>query len=101
MFGTRTRSIVTVAAVLEVGIGGFALGHGALWLLVMVAVVTAADTTWGMLRRHVLSDLVGLEFAGMLGLLLAASGDMGLTAGIAAGCASWLVRPERRAPLVR
>jgi hypothetical protein len=101
MFGTRNRSIMTGAAVLEVGIAGFALGHGALWLLVMVAAVTAADTLWGMLRRGVLGDLAGLEFACMLALLVAVRGDRALTSAVAAACAAWLVRPERQEPVVR
>ena len=33
MLSSKTRSVVTATVVLEVGIAGWALGHGALWLL--------------------------------------------------------------------
>jgi hypothetical protein len=45
--------------VLEVGIAGWALGYGALWLLVMTVAVTVADTIWGVFQRRVPADIAG------------------------------------------
>jgi hypothetical protein len=101
MLGTKTRSIVTATVVVEVGIAGWVLGHGALWLLVMIAAVTAADTIWGIARRRVASDLVGVEVAAVLGILLAVGADPALAGLTGAACAAWLIRPERQAPLER
>ena len=53
VFGSRSRAAVTTAVVLEVGIAGWALGYGPLWLLVMTAAVTIADTVWGVFLRRV------------------------------------------------
>ena|SRR5437870_7832569 len=92
MLSTRTRSIVTATVVLEVGIAGWALGHGALWLLVMTAAVTLAETAWGMLRRGALGDLAGFEVAVALVLLLAFASDATLTVMVAACCVAWLTR---------
>ena len=51
MFGSRERTVVTFAVVLEGAIAGWALGAGWLGLLAMVAAVTIADTAWGIARR--------------------------------------------------
>ncbi|HET6850377.1 MAG TPA: hypothetical protein VFH74_16075 [Gaiellales bacterium] len=101
MFGSRTRSIVTVTVIIEATIAGWALGRPLEALLLMVLAVTAADTLWGLLRRHALSDLAGVELAAVLGLLLAARADLTMTCLIACCCAAWLVRPERQQPLRR
>jgi hypothetical protein len=95
MLSSRTRSIVTATVVLEVGIAGWALGHGALWLLVMTAVVTIADTAWGMLRRGTLGDLAGLEVALTLSALLAFASDTTMAVLVAGCCVAWLVRDRR------
>jgi len=100
MLSTRTRSIVTATIVLEVGIAGWALGHGALWLLVMTAAVTVLETCWGMLRRDALGDLAGLEVAVTLALLLAFASDQTLTVMVAACCVAWLARDRRPATAV-
>jgi hypothetical protein len=101
MFGSRSRSIVTVTVIIEATIAGWALGRPAEALLLMVLAVTAADTLWGLLRRHALSDLAGVELAAVLALLLAVRADLTMTALVACCCAAWLVRPERREPLRR
>ena len=67
VFGSRSRAAVTTAVVLEVGIAGWALGYGALWLLMMTVTVTVADTIWGVFRRRVPADIAGLEVALALG----------------------------------
>jgi hypothetical protein len=95
MLSSKTRSVVTATVVLEVGIAGWALGHGALWLLVMTAVVTVLETGWGILRRGALGDLAGLEVAVALLLLLAFASDPTLTALVAACCVAWLARDRR------
>jgi hypothetical protein len=95
MLSSKTRSVVTATVVLEVGIAGWALGHGALWLLVMTAVVTVLETGWGILRRGVLGDLAGLEVAVALLLLLAFASDLTLSVLVAACCVAWLVRDRR------
>ena len=101
MFTSRRRSIVTVAAVLEGGIAGWALGAGWLGLLVMVAVVTLADTAWGIARRRVIADIAGLEVALALAVMLAVGAPITLTALTAAACAAWLIRDGRTAPRPR
>jgi hypothetical protein len=95
MLSSKTRSVVTATVVLEVGIAGWALGHGALWLLVMTAVVTVLETGWGILRRGALGDLAGLEVAVALVLLLAFASDLTLTVLVAACCVAWLARDRR------
>jgi len=95
MLSSKTRSVVTATVVLEVGIAGWALGHGALWLLVMTAVVTVLETGWGILRRGALGDLAGLEVAVALLLLLAFASDATLTVLVAACCVAWLLRDRR------
>ena len=95
MFTSRTRSIVTVAVVLEGGIAGWALGAGWLGLLVMVAAVTLADTAWGIARRGVIADIAGLEVALALAVMLAVGAPATMTALTAAACAAWLVRDGR------
>ena len=95
MFTSRTRSIVTVAVVLEGGIAGWALGAGWLGLLVMVAAVTLADTAWGMARRGVIADIAGLEVALALAVMLAVGAPATMTALTSAACAAWLVRDGR------
>ena len=95
MLSSKTRSVVTATVVLEVGIAGWALGHGALWLLVMTAVVTVLETGWGILRRGALGDLAGLEVAVALLLLLAFASDLTLTVLVAACCVAWLARDRR------
>ncbi|HYW28857.1 MAG TPA: hypothetical protein VE824_03525 [Gaiellales bacterium] len=101
MFGSRARSIVTVTVIIEATIAGWVLGRPAEALLLMVLAVTAADTLWGLLRRHALSDLAGVELACVLGLLLAVRADMTMTCLVASCCAAWLVLPERQQPLRR
>ena len=95
MFGSRKRSVVTVAVVLEVGIAGWALGAGWLGLLVMVVAVTVADTAWGIMRRGVLADLAGLEVAVALALMVALGAPGVPVALTATACAAWLVRDGR------
>ncbi len=95
MLSSKTRSVVTATVVLEVGIAGWALGHGALWLLVMTAVVTVLETGWGILRRGALGDLAGLEVAVALLLLLTFASDLTLTVLVAACCVAWLARDRR------
>jgi hypothetical protein len=101
MLQTRTRSIVTATVVAEVGIAGWVVGYGALWLLIMMVAVTAADTIWGIARRHVAADIAGLEVAALLGIMVAAGADTSLVVLTAAACAAWLIRPERQEPLKR
>jgi len=96
VFGSRARAIVTLTVVIEVGIAGWVLGHGMLWLLGATLAVTAADTLWGMTRRRVLADLVGLEVALLLAMLLHADADPTFSVLVAAACVAWLVRPERQ-----
>lgn len=101
MFGSRRRSIVTIAVVLEAGIAGWALGAGWLGLLVMVAAVTIADTAWGIARRGVIADLAGLEVALALAIMLALGAPSVAVALTAAACAAWLVRDGREGPNAR
>ena len=101
MFGSRTRTVVTVAAILEATIAGWVLGDAVGALLLMLLAVTAADTLWGLLRRGVLGDIAGVELAAALGLLLAFHADLTLTAMVACCCAAWLIRPERQMPVRR
>jgi hypothetical protein len=96
VFGSRAHAIVTLTVVIEVGIAGWILGHGTLWLLGATLAVTAADTIWGMTRRRVLADLVGLEVAVVLAILLSAEADPMLSLLVAAACVAWLIRPERQ-----
>jgi hypothetical protein len=100
VFGSRPRTVVTTAAVLEVGLAGWALGHGALWLLVMTAAVTIADTVWGVLRRGVAADVAGLEVGLALAAMVILGADTFPTAVTAAACGAWLIRDGRqgRAP---
>ena len=81
---------------LEVGIAGWMLGYGALWLLAGCLAVTVADTLWGMTRRRMLADLVGLEVAATLAIALHAGADPDFTGLLAAACIAWLIRPERQ-----
>ena len=99
MLSLRTRAVVTTTVVLEVGIAGWALGHGTLWLLVMTAVVTVLETGWGIVRRRALGDLAGMEVALTLVLLLAFAADLTMTLLVAACCVAWLAR-DRRPPAV-
>jgi len=101
MFKGRTRTIVTVTAIIEGGLAGWAVGAGWLGLLAMVALVTAADSLWGLLRRRALCDVTGVELAAALAVLLAAGADRDLGMLTACACAAWLVRPERYVPLTR
>ena len=84
MFGSRAHAIVTLTVVIEVGIAGWVLGHGMLWLLGATLAVTAADTLWGMTRRR------------LLAMLLHADADPMFSVLVAAACVAWLVRPERQ-----
>ena len=97
MLSSRTRAVVTTTVVLEVGIAGWALGHGTLWLLVMTAVVTVLETGWGIVRRRALGDLAGMEVALTLVLLLAFAADQAMTVLVAACCVAWLARDRRPA----
>jgi len=101
MFKGRTRAIVTVTAMIEGGLASWALGAGWLGLLAMVALVTAVDSLWGVLRRRALLDITGVELAAALAVLLAAGADIELGALTACACAAWLVRSERYRPLTR
>jgi hypothetical protein len=97
MFGSRARMIVTFAVVAECAIAGWALGAGWLGLLAMVAVVTVADTAWGIARRGTLADVAGLEVALALAIMIAAGAPGTMTALTAAACAAWVIR-DGRAP---
>jgi cytochrome bd-type quinol oxidase subunit 2 len=97
MLATPGRSIVTFAVVLEVGIAGWYAGHGALWLLVMTAAVTLADTAWGVARRRALCDLAGFEVAATLCAMLALGADPVLSLLVGLACVAWLVRDRRPA----
>jgi hypothetical protein len=101
MFGSRTRSVVTVAVILEAGIAGWWVGAGWLGLLVMVAAVTIADTAWGIARRGVLADIAGLEVALALAVMLAVGAPGIAVALTAAACGAWLVRDGRVGPAPR
>ena len=96
MFRGRNRSIVTVTAVIEAGLAGWALGAGWLGLLVAITAVTLVDTLWGVARRGMLGDLAGIELAAALAVLLSVRADPTLSALTACACAAWLVRPERQ-----
>ncbi|HUZ84363.1 MAG TPA: hypothetical protein VMU66_06685 [Gaiellales bacterium] len=95
MFTTFGRTVVTCAAMLEVGIAGYALGHGALWLLAVTAAVTLADTAWGVARRGVPGDLAGLQVAAALALMLVTRAGSALSVLTATACVAWLIRPDR------
>ena len=84
--------------VLEVGIAGWALGYGALWLLMMTVAVTVADTVWGLARRRVAADLAGLEVALALAVMVVFGADTFPEAATAAACFAWLVRDGRAGP---
>lgn len=101
MFTTRGRTIVTCAAMLEVGIAGFAAGHGVLWLIWVTALVTLADTGWGIARRGVPADLAGLQVAVALVVMLAERMGVAISLLTAAACVAWLIRPARLQPLRR
>ena len=98
VFGSRSRAAVTTAVVIEVGIAGWALGHGALWLLMMTVTVTVADTIWGVFRRRVPADIAGLEVALALGVMVVFGADMFPEAITAAACFAWLIRDGRTGP---
>jgi hypothetical protein len=100
MFETRGRAVVTSAVVLEVGIAGWYIGHGLVWLLAMTAVVTLADTAWGVIRRRILCDVAGVEVAATLAILLVLGADPALSLLVGLACLAWLVRPERQ-PVVQ
>jgi hypothetical protein len=101
MFASLRRSVVTIGVVLEGGIAGWYLGVGWLGLLAMVAMVTIADTAWGVARRGALADIAGLEVALALAVMLAA-GAPGVLIGLTgAACAAWLIRDGRLAPVLR
>jgi hypothetical protein len=98
VFGSRSRAAVTTAVVLEVGIAGWALGYGALWLLMMTVAVTIADTIWGVVRRRVPADIAGLEVALALGVMVVFGADAFPEAITAAACFAWLIRDGRTGP---
>ncbi|HKV68951.1 MAG TPA: hypothetical protein VJN72_12750 [Gaiellales bacterium] len=98
MFGTRTRTIVTFAVVLEGAIAGWALGAGWFGLLAMVAAITVADTAWGIARRRAIADVAGLEVALALAVMIAVGAPGTMTALTAAACAAWVIRDGRSAP---
>jgi hypothetical protein len=95
MFRSRTRTVVTVAVVLEGAIAGWALGGGWLGLLAMVAAVTIADTAWGIARKGATADLAGLEVALALAIMIAVGAPGTMTALTAAACAAWVIRDGR------
>ena len=84
--------------VLEVGIAGWALGYGALWLLMMTVAVTVADTIWGVFRRRVPADIAGLEVALALGVMVVFGADTFPEAITGAACFAWLIRDGRGRP---
>jgi hypothetical protein len=98
VFGSRSRAVVTTAVVLEVGIAGWALGYGALWLLVMTVAVTVADTIWGVARRRVRADIAGLEVGLALAVMVVFGADTFPEAITAAACFAWLIRDGRAGP---
>jgi hypothetical protein len=98
VFGSRSRAAVTTAVVLEVGIAGWALGYGALWLLVMTIAVTVADTVWGVIRRRVPADIAGLEVGLALAVMVVFGADTFPEAATAAACFAWLIRDGRAGP---
>jgi len=101
MFGTRTRTIVTFAVVLEGAIAGWALGAGWFGLLAIVAAVTLADTAWGIAQRSAIADFAGLEVALALAVMIAVGAPGTMTALTAAACAAWVIRDGRSAPATR
>jgi chromate transport protein ChrA len=98
MFATRTRTIVTFAVMLEGAIAGWALGAGWFGLLALVAVVTVADTAWGIARRRAVADFAGLEVALALAVMIAFGAPGTITALTAAACAAWVIREGRSTP---
>lgn len=98
VFGSRSRAAVTTAVVLEVGIAGWALGYGPLWLLVMTVAVTIADTVWGVFLRRVPADIAGLEVALALAVMVVFGADAFPEAITAAACFAWLIRDGRAGP---
>ena len=98
VFGSRSRAAVTTAVVLEVGIAGWALGYGALWLLVMTVVVTVADTIWGVFQRRVPADIAGLEVGLALAVMVVFGADAFPEAITASACFAWLIRDGRARP---
>jgi hypothetical protein len=98
VFGSRSRAAVTTAVVIEVGIAGWALGYGPLWLLMMTVTVTVADTIWGVFRRRVPADIAGLEVALALGVMVVFGADTFPEAITAAACFAWLIRDGRTGP---
>jgi hypothetical protein len=98
MFGTRTRTIVTFAVVLEGAIAGWALGAGWFGMLAMVAAVTVADTAWGVARRGAIADFAGLEVALALAIMIAVGAPGAMTALTAAACTAWVIRDGRATP---
>jgi hypothetical protein len=91
--------VVTVTVILEVGIAGWWRGDGALWLAVMLAVITLVDCAVGVVRRRAYADVVGVEIGAVLLAMLVRSDDALLTAAVAAACLAWLVRPQRQLTL--
>jgi hypothetical protein len=91
--------VVTVTVILEVGIAGWWRGDGALWLAVMLAVITLVDCAVGVVRRRAYADVVGVEMGAVLLAMLVRSDDALLTAAVAAACLAWLVRPQRQLTL--
>ena len=96
MFSSDARTVVTLAALVELGIAGWMLGHGAAWLLAATVAVTAADSSWGLLRRRYLADITGLELALALALLMGVRGNAMLSLLLGLACLSWLIRPQRQ-----
>lgn len=92
MLSTRNRLVICSALVLELGLAGYAAGHGAQWLLLAVVSVTLVDTCWGLLRRRRLGELAGIEVALVLAVLMAKGTDPVMTGMVAAACAAWLLR---------
>jgi hypothetical protein len=96
MFASRIRWVITIATAIEVGIAGWALGHGWMWLGVMVAAITLVDCGIGLVRRRALADVVGVELGALLVAFLMRSADGALTAMIAVACLAWLIQPSRQ-----
>jgi hypothetical protein len=92
MLSTRNRLVVCSALVLELGIAGYAAGHGTRWLLLAILSATLVDTCWGLLLSHRLGELAGIEIAVVLAVLMAKGTDPVMTGMVAAACAAWLLR---------
>jgi hypothetical protein len=96
MLRDRLLPVLVAASAAEAGVAGYGLGHGARWLLLAVAALTAADAARAVACGR-LACLAGLEVALVL-LLLAATGAPAAVEGIALlACLAWMLGPGREA----